>query len=129
MDRYRIIGKSRQMSSVYLMTKDGKLKQHRILSGKQIEVDEDQLTFHVHRLVGSKIIQLVKLDEETKPKKVETKKVEVAEKAPVAEEAFEAFVVEETPAVKVVETASEEAVAPKPKKGRGRKKKKSDDSI
>jgi len=112
------------MSSVYLMTKDGKLKQHRILSGKQIEVDEDQLTFHVHRLVGSKIIQLVKLDEETKPVKAEKVKV-----APVAEEAFEAFVVEETPAVKVVETASEEAVAPKPKKGRGRKKKKSDDSI
>jgi hypothetical protein len=108
------------------MTKDGKLKQHRIILGKQIEVDEDQLTFHVQRLVGSKIIQVVKLDEEPEPKKVETKKVKVAEEIPVVEETF---VVEETPAVKVVETASEEAVTPKPKKGRGRKKQKSDDSI
>ena len=126
MDRYRIIGKSRQMSSVYLMTKDGKLKQHRILSGKQIEVDEDQLTFHVHRLVGSKIIQLVKLDEEAKPAKTKTKKVKIVEEVPVVEEVF---ALEETPAVKVVETASEEAVTSKPKKGRGRKKQKSDDSI
>lgn len=118
MDRYRIIGKSKQMSSVYLMGKDGKFEQHRILLGKQMEVDEDQLTFHVRRLVAKKIIQLVKIA--SKPKVTKIKEVKVVEVAPEVEEIF---VVEETPAVAIEEIESNEAVAPKPKKGRGRKKK------
>lgn len=126
MDRYRIIGKSKHMTSVFLLSDEGKLKQHRILLGKQIEVNEDQLTFHVERLLGKKEIQLVNLgpvDPEVEPEVIEVKEVEVIEEIPVAED----FVIEETPAVAVVETESEEAVAPKPKKGRGRKKKKSDE--
>lgn len=118
MDRYRIIGKSKQMSSVYLMGKDGNFEQHRILLGKQMEVDEDQITFHVHRLVAKKIIQLVKIA--SKPKAAKIKEVEVVEPAPEVEEIF---VVEETPAVAIEEIESNEAVALKPKKGRGRKKK------
>jgi hypothetical protein len=120
MDRYRIIGKSKQMTSLLLLDEEGKLKQHRILLGKQIEVNEDQLTFHVQRLIGKKELQLLNLgpvDPKAEPEVAEVKEVE---EVAVAEN----FVVEETPAVAVVETESEEAVVSKPKKGRGRKKKK-----
>jgi hypothetical protein len=121
MDRYRIIGKSRQMTSLFLLDEEGKLKQHRILLGKQIEVNEDQLTFHVERLLGKKEIQLVNLGPVELDAEPEVAEVKEVEEVTVAED----FVVEETPAVAIVETESEEAVVSKPKKGRGRKKKKS----
>ena len=98
MDRYRIIGKSRQMSSVFLFDKNGKLRQHRVIAGKKIDVDEDQLSFHVHRLVGMKAIKLVKLEEEAPAPVVE---------APVVLEepkVVEALPVEESLGVTVVET-------------------------
>lgn len=113
MDRYRIIGKTKQITSVYLKDKDSdKLSQHRIILGKQIEVDENQLTFHVDRLLARKQIQLVRLGN--------TPEVVAALGFAENGDAPEFFVSEETAGVNIVETQSEEAIAPRK---RGRKKK------
>lgn len=114
MAKYRIIGKSRHMTSVYLL-QHGRFKQHRIISGKVIDdIDESELTFHVDRLVAKKDIKLVKIEEEAE---VEVKPV--LKPTPTLKEVF---VTEETPAVNIDEIDDEEPV-PVSKKGRGRKKK------
>jgi hypothetical protein len=121
MDRFRIIGKTKQMTSIYLLNEEGKIKQHRILLGKQIEVDENQLTFHVQRLLGKKAIQLINLG----PVEEKTEVVEIEKEVVSVEEEEWDMTEEKAPAVEIVEIESEEAVAPKLKKGRGRKKKSS----
>ena len=118
MAKYRIIGKTKHPSSVYLL-QDGKLNQHRILSGKTIDVDESELTFHVDRLVGKKDIQLVKLEEEPV---VVTEPIQEPEPEREPEE-----VTEETPGVNI-EESDDEPTPTTSKKRRGRKKKKIEDS-
>jgi hypothetical protein len=115
MDRYRIIGKTQQITSMYLKDKKTNiLKQHRIILGKQVEVDEDELTFHVARLLAKKQIQLLKLGE----------KPEVVTSLDFFSNASgeSSFVTEQTPGVGVIETQSLEAVSPT-RRRRGRKKK------
>lgn len=118
MSKYRIIGKTKHITSVYLL-REGRLKQHQILSGKIIEdVDESELTFHVDRLVGKGDIKLVKVEEEDEKVVVEPV-VEPEPDEPVAEDpappvAVEESVEEPTPTIR--------------KRGRGRKKKKTTNS-
>lgn len=118
MAKYRIIGKTKHLTSVYL-NQEGRFKQHRILSGKIIEdVDESELTFHVDRLVGKGDIKLVKVEEEAE-EVIETPVVKPVETEPVAEEP--------APPVEIEETVEEPTPTVR-KRGRGRKKKKTENS-
>lgn len=68
MKRFRIIGKTNQMRSVFLRDpKTGKFVQHKITRGKTIEVNEDELTFHVDRQKGFKILDVVEIPELVEP--------------------------------------------------------------
>jgi len=65
------------MRTVFLRdSKTGKFVQHKIIRGKTIDVNEDELTFHVARQKGFKILDVVELPDLT----------EVTEIIPVVEE-------------------------------------------
>ena len=65
MKRYRIIGKSKQMRSVSLFDPEqGRDVQHKIGSGKSIDITEEQMTFHVERQQALGILRIVELEEE-----------------------------------------------------------------
>lgn len=64
MKQFRIIGKTDQMRTVFLRDREtGKFVQHKIIRGKTIEVFEDELTFHVDRQKGFKILDVVEIPE------------------------------------------------------------------
>lgn len=117
MKRYLIIGKSPQMCDVFLKDAQGKFRQHKFNRGKKMEVTEHEMTFHVIRQQGYKLIQVVELD----PVEEEPKPLPIELDEPV-KEAEEVFIVEETPAVHIEESDTKEAVAPTRKR---RKRKKS----
>jgi len=106
------------MCDVFLKDADGIFRQHKFISGKQMEITEKEMTFHVVRQEGYGLIRVIKLDpvEEKKPSPVS---IILDEPAPEPEE--EIVIEEEAPAVHIEETESVEAVAP-PRKRRKRKK-------
>jgi len=84
MKRYRIIGKSNQMRSVFLFDPVlGRDVQHKIRRGVTIDINEDQMTFHVERQKGYKILDVIELPEELPE---EPPKVEVSAEPEVAKE-------------------------------------------
>lgn len=116
MKRYKLIGKTPHMRDLFLLDENGVFRQHKIINGKSMIVTENQLSFYTERLVAWKQIALIELEEKVE----EPLPIKLEEPAPEPEEEL---ILEETPGVLVVETTSDEAVAPTPKKRRRRKKK------
>lgn len=111
MKRYRIIGKSKQMRSVFLRDiETGKFVQHRLIRGKTIDCTEEELTFHVERQQGYKILEVIELPDEIEEIPA------VVEPEPEPEPVFIESEEEE-----VEDDSSEEL--PKPKRARSRRRK------
>lgn len=110
MARCKLIGVSKHMTSVLIKNEDGKMKQHRMIKGKEIYLDDSQLTFHTQRSINLKRIKLEMLEDEPV--------------APLPE--VVAVVKEADPEPVGVETTEIDTELPEepPKKKRGRRKKK-----
>ena len=131
MARYRLIGKSKHMKSLFLKDADGKMHQHQIVLGKEMLVNEEELTPLVYRLVAKKAIKLIELEEEDPGmawavvedgEAPEWEEEPVEEKLDLEEEpevVEELEVTHESPEVDVEEM---DESTPKPRRGRGIKK-------
>ena len=116
MKKYLLIGKSEQMRSSFRydpVTK--KFVQFKIGRGVQREITEDEMTFHIRRQAGFKILKIVEIEEEV-----------VAPPAPEPEPEPKSTITWDesfTANAGAEEVETVEEPTPKPKKRRSRRKK------
>lgn len=129
MARYKVIGKTKHVKSFFVKDADGVLHQRQIVRGREIEVDEEEFTPLLQRLVNRKEVRLVEIEEEDPGMAFavvddgEAPDWETPEEEEVTEE--EPEVTHEAPEVNIEEEDNSDS--PTSRRGRGLKKKTEDE--
>ena len=112
--RFKIRGTTKQMRSVFIK-RGKKMVQIPMTRGVELELNEQEMTFHVHRQSKRGILVITEIEAPPEKPKTVVKKDKVEYKAPEKKEY-------ETPTIKKIEEPKETDNAPKRKKRSYKKK-------